>query len=1163
MSTDAKVMVLVNQQNGVSIIPQPTPLTRLHYFDGKYLKASDLTVEQTYLRRLVQISNQAGGSGVAYGYDLSRALGDSLHLAAGLAIDPQGRVLLLPQEFQIGVQDLIDKSLRRKVAVTKPKTPGAFGDCAPSAAAPPDGAAVGAELYLISVCAAEALCGQEDVFGVLCEDACAKSTERPYSVEGILLRVTPLTLQAVLPASAAVPLTRRHLRSRVASAWFDDERHVIESQISGAGLKSDVWCFGAQAQSGQCVNIGVLARAGTSTVFLDAWTTRRERIDTPAKRYWQWRMAMRPWDVFLAQILQFQCQLSDLYRNGGGGSGEDDPCHRAHSLVIEASNTVAKMVNYYQSVTSRFTLTPLLADKTTAASVAQPQLEGGLTALLDFHKRLLEAGQDQASFTDQFLIDGGIVSAPSAGYLPVTPSSVVSVNEQVRRLLGRGVDLRFCIVRPDFVPHALEEAQHMERISLLEGLDNPKLMPEVDVLVPNGIVLQERPTTGAAYEAKLLTGFASAARPIDSLATVGRTRVFNGAADILVAPAGAAELFAAVSEDGGKPANWVALTSSVNPFASFSGGQTLLQMRTSSDGGDDFLLNGSLVYEVPVHTPNQITLKGVFNGTLTRSEVSRITLEVSGVLVQDANLPRLALTFINRQSGLSFEATAAWSGSPRKIVLRLSSANPGTVLGGTVSTTPARSILEADFTQNDDVLLPANPLHKQALAALDTIGLGLKDTQFAAQAAGQLFPAAPASQDLRIQAVLDWVIFHRRRTKQCQIEAPTVQVSGRKFQFWHGLVADERALKQVRDTLNRNAPLDPALVAFQRVDVVEFAAGVQTLVSSGDALRTDWNAVHPGQKIHYGFIANGPEAQLDGQAVSLGRASAVEQALSFITPTLPDAVLEMLAAIPTELAAPETDGIMGLLTILETTCLTVIEISNEVTERVRALVANGKMSEAIQAGQTLAEIHFFAGGTRVIDNSLDDLKAHFNQPHGALVVVQNNNQDLPQALAQQQGDVVHAALGGGPALELLTSPQPLPACPVAMFIFTAPQNAPALPRTGRAMLAARDAAGNHSQIPGFPASDLKFTPEGALDGKFSTATVRALVGIGGAVQVELSPVEANFDRGAAETRLKAVIEALKEARAYNEKSPPAVNELKPGEQVLGQGINDVIFLRQG
>src|SRR5262245_64314120 len=55
-----------------------------------------------------------------------------------------------------------------------------------------------------------------------------------------------------------------------------------------------------------------------------------------------------------------------------------------------------------------------------------------------------------------------------------------SVNDQVRALLGDGVDLCFCIVRPDYVAHALEEAQHMERISLTDGLDDPAHRPEVD-----------------------------------------------------------------------------------------------------------------------------------------------------------------------------------------------------------------------------------------------------------------------------------------------------------------------------------------------------------------------------------------------------------------------------------------------------------------------------------------------------------------------------------------------------------------------------------------------------------------------------------------------------------------------------------------------------------
>jgi hypothetical protein len=87
-------LVLVGTERGITLIPRPTPLTRLNYFDGKFLRADDLTREQRYLRSLVELSNQAGGPGVVHGFDTT--LGDrraSLELRPGLAIDPAGPVL--------------------------------------------------------------------------------------------------------------------------------------------------------------------------------------------------------------------------------------------------------------------------------------------------------------------------------------------------------------------------------------------------------------------------------------------------------------------------------------------------------------------------------------------------------------------------------------------------------------------------------------------------------------------------------------------------------------------------------------------------------------------------------------------------------------------------------------------------------------------------------------------------------------------------------------------------------------------------------------------------------------------------------------------------------------------------------------------------------------
>ena len=180
------------------------------------------------------------------------------------------------------------------------------------------------DLYLIIICPAEALCGEEDVYGKLCEEACATSSDRPFAVEGVIVRAVPLVLQTPLPHSKTVAIaTKKHLRSRVASAYFEDERQQIASMISKFGLAQQVWCLGADAASGACLPIGVIARAGATTVFLDPWIARRERMDSSPRRYWQWRMMMRPWDVFLAQILQFQCQLRDLFGGDFTPEGQD------------------------------------------------------------------------------------------------------------------------------------------------------------------------------------------------------------------------------------------------------------------------------------------------------------------------------------------------------------------------------------------------------------------------------------------------------------------------------------------------------------------------------------------------------------------------------------------------------------------------------------------------------------------------------------------------------------------------------------------------------------------------------------------------------------------------------------------------------------------------
>jgi len=494
-------LVLRSNVNGLTVIPQPTVLTRLNYFDGKFLRASDLQQEQEYLRMLVEISNLGGGMGVVNGFDTTLGGGDQINLGPGLAIDGAGRLLMLPTGTSFGTQDLINASRRvMPVAIAGARGSAAFAECAPDVISQPITAVSGQDFYLLTIGHAEALCGEEDVYGRLCEAACATGTDRPHRVEGVVVRALPFWPTTPLPTSASIALSGTHLRSQLASACFADEALLVASLISKSGLALDTWCLGAHLGAGHDVPLAVFVRSGTTTLFLDAWIARRERLEAPAKRYWAWKMMMRPWDVYLAQILQFQCQLHDLILAAPAPGGPSDPCKPDIQLLSNAAQLLDEIKTKYTS---------MVASLPQAVSLQRgvgTLLPGGITRLDLLRADLTASLQGLLSRpTNRALINGGIVELPSAGYLPVDIGSV-TVNDQVRKLVGEGLDLRFCVVRPDYVAHALEEAEHMERISLLTGLDHPDAKPKVDILVPNGQIVQTAgatPGTGVSGQVQM------------------------------------------------------------------------------------------------------------------------------------------------------------------------------------------------------------------------------------------------------------------------------------------------------------------------------------------------------------------------------------------------------------------------------------------------------------------------------------------------------------------------------------------------------------------------------------------------------------------------------------------------------------------------------------
>jgi len=499
-TTTPDVVLLGGVSGGLSFVPLSTPLLRLNYYDGKFLRADDLTLEQRAHREYMQYSNRAGGPGVVYGFDVTDPKTGYLTVSEGLAVDPMGRLLLLPQAIDAPIAKLIDEAHQQKAGMPASSTAGGdFAPCEAATSVPVVPAVTGVDLYLVCLAHAEALCGHEEVFGRLCDEACVTATDRPYRHEGVVVLLAPLVLRNPLPASSAVKLGDVHLRSRVASAYFADEWDDGGSLLSAAGLRSPAWCLGAPPLLGQLVPLAVLGWKATTITVLDMWTARRERMETPPRRYWQGRMEMRPWPVFLAQVLQFQCQLRKaLSVPSGSGGGEPDPCADERALLDKSTTLVETLLKE---------LSGLQPVDDVDGTVIAPLVDAGVVGA--WKKQVLDllAGKKVTTTPARVLVDGGIVEIPAAGYLPVDAKSARSLQSQVQDLMGPGVDLRFCAVRRDQIAHELERAQHMNRISLLRGIDDATKREAVDILVPDGEVVSVKAAPNLSFALDLALGF--------------------------------------------------------------------------------------------------------------------------------------------------------------------------------------------------------------------------------------------------------------------------------------------------------------------------------------------------------------------------------------------------------------------------------------------------------------------------------------------------------------------------------------------------------------------------------------------------------------------------------------------------------------------------------
>jgi hypothetical protein len=400
----------------------PGNITRLNPKDGLFLRGEHLGAIQGYARDLVRAVGAGGGSGVVYGYTVTLD-GDKLRVGPGLAIDPDGRPLRSDAEAVVQLKD------------------------------PPAMDSSGNGFLVVEVGPAEWPSGHEKVYGELCGDGCSGSGAgiRPWIGEGITVELVPRTIEGFNTVSSALR------RNRLASLYFDQERRKNQWLRPDSGQPVNPitgwnWYAGVGAADPAHVPIAALLAVDGKWV-LDVWTARRDRDGPSAKSVWQTRLCMRPWSVFMAQILQFQAQLAS---------------HAAELNKLEVAVETIAEVKPLEEFAAQATLTLTNAQKA--------QLPPGLQAAAAAAAARLPFFQMKAG---QSLVQLGFEELPPAGYLPV-PKATPDVQAAVLLMLGNHLDLRFRPCSVDYVPQAVEEAQHRDRIPLTE----PKPYPTVDILVP-------------------------------------------------------------------------------------------------------------------------------------------------------------------------------------------------------------------------------------------------------------------------------------------------------------------------------------------------------------------------------------------------------------------------------------------------------------------------------------------------------------------------------------------------------------------------------------------------------------------------------------------------------------------------------------------------------
>jgi hypothetical protein len=984
------------------------PSIGLNYYDGRFLRASDLNLEHQSLRGYSDLGVTTGGTGVVRGLDFS-VDGGTFTVGAGLAVDGRGQLLNLPEHKTGPLADLLATARPAPGSDTgSPATTGddgAFVACGPGVARAEAGEPVtvaGTALYVVTISRQQVPYGQADVLGRLCDEACVGPTDSPYVVDGIALSVLPMGPLALPDPGDGDPTA--YLRSRVASGWFARERGAGAaggSLLGRGGLRSATWGRGATTRQPVGVPLAVLGWDGSAVTLLDTWTVRRERMEAPAPSYWSGRLERRPWPVFLAQVLQFQAQLVDSGLVGAPLPPEPETVGPGDTkrLVDESWRAVDRIATMLAEI---------------GASSVDEQMSAvrrGLGALQGL------GGSTGTAPTPRALPDL-LVDTPPAGYLPVSATSGIGLRRELETWFGGAVDLRVCAVGRDQIAGELDSARHLDRISLLPQA-GPGGREPVDVLVPDGSV-QTTPVgdLGLALSVGLgMPGAARSAATRDPAADPAQL-LLEGVAR--VGTAGAVTMRAAAA--GTAPSTLKPALEKIKELAEGRRGLAETAERFSqndfgTDGPSAALLreDGARVERSMVvarahasATPPPATSRSLGASAslwlasdpfaLRADEQAAFHAEWETALGSGSEAVSVVADGWARRG-----ATASGTGGPETSFLlvgalqvvtgvgphaptrrtnlretvwlaRTSDGGQESVLarddadrwharidwGGrptraTALVTATNGTVEVQVADvaaaEDPTIEQAGEAHRDAaLAGLQIVSLlHPDDPGFVERGFADLFPSDSTGLDSVVVPVTDWVLFRRRTWRACESGVATPEVGTSTVAAWVVRARDaEQAgvwTREVRTSPNPDVPWPKAPI------LVRFETGTSLLRSGANAWRAELESLGVGALVEFAGYAR--TASSTEGAVGVGRAQAVVDAGDPVLVLADDGVVDLVANPPASQLLPDTQGSLFVITYDTAEPVDVVALS-DLDDDQRKAVLGGDVGvvAALPAAQT-------------------------------------------------------------------------------------------------------------------------------------------------------------------------------------------------------------------